>query len=291
MNCPFLQEARVRYCHAASIRKVLLQSAPAGEERCSSPAHKDCNVYKSRTRPDSESEICPFLHEAQVQYCAAAPVPKPVPYSESTLMRCGQSGYRYCELYLAFARPLRRSTADSVEGIELPPRLSYTPNHMWIDVNEDGAWRVGVDAFLVHCFGVFDAVTFLTPSGTQRPAAVLSAAGIDLHITFPHVLPISACNVYLRADPSRVATAPYTHGWLFRGDNPPGMLHGLVSGEDANRWMADEVHRAAAFAHSQIDPHMPADGGTPEHSFLQLLDRELRLRFMEEFFSPWVTRS
>jgi glycine cleavage system H lipoate-binding protein len=204
-------------------------------------------------------------------------------------MRCGQSGYRYCELYLAMARPLPR-TADSVDGIELPLRLKYTPNHMWIDVTEDGEWRIGIDAFLAHCFGQFDSVTFITQGGTQRPSAVLSSGGTEVHITFPHVVPISGCNMYLRADPSRITASPYTHGWLFRGDTPPDKLSGLISGEEANQWMSGEVHRAAAFAHSQLDPQMPADGGTPEHGFVKLLPREDRLRFIDDFFSPWATR-
>jgi glycine cleavage system H lipoate-binding protein len=289
MNCPFLQEARVRYCHAAGIRKMLMQPAPAGEERCSSPEYAGCSVYKHRQTPDVPSASCPFLHESHVQYCAASPVPKPVPYSESTLMRCGQSGYRYCELYLVLARPLPK-TADSVEGIDLPPRLKYTPNHMWIDVTDDGSWRIGIDAFLAHCFGEFDGITFLTQGGMQRPAAVLTAHGTELHITFPHVVPISGCNVYLRADPSRITSAPYTHGWLFRGDSPPDRLPGLISGEEAGKWMSGEVHRASGFAHAQLDPHMPADGGIAERGFANLLPRENRLRFIDEFFSPWAAR-
>jgi glycine cleavage system H lipoate-binding protein len=180
-----------------------------------------------------------------------------------------------------------------VDGIDLPLRLHYTPNHMWIEVAEDGAWRIGIDALLAHSLGEVEAVTFLTQGGTHRPCVVLTAAGNDVQITFPHTVPISGCNVYLRADPSRLTAAPYTQGWLFRGDTPPDRLPGLISGEEANRWMGREVHRAAAFAHSQLEhvaPGMPADGGTPERGFLRLLPREDRLRFISEFFSPWATK-
>lgn len=292
MNCPFLQEARVRYCHAAAIRKMLMQSAPAGEERCSSRAYLDCAVYKAHQTPDVPSEICPFLHESHVQYCAAAAVPKPVPYSESTVIRCGDSGYSYCDLYLAFARP-RPKAGESVEGLELPAGLLYTPNHMWIDVAEDGTWRIGVDALLAHSLGDVDAVTFLTQGGTQRPSAVLTADGTDVQITFPYFVPIAGCNMYLRADPARLTAAPYTQGWLFRGDTPPERLEGLIPGAEAQQWMGSEVHRSAAFAHSQLDqtaPGMPADGGTPERGFLRHLRHEDRLRFISEFFSPWATK-
>jgi glycine cleavage system H lipoate-binding protein len=271
---------------------MLMQTAPAGEERCSSCSHVECAVYKSHQAPEILSGTCPFLHESHVQYCSAAAVPKPVPYSESTLIRCGHSGYRYCELYLAFARPLPRRE-EAVEGLDLPPQLRYTPNHMWLDVADDGTWRIGVDSLLAHSLGQVDAVTFLTQGGTHRPAVVLTADGTDVQVTFPHLMPISGCNVYLRADPSRLTAAPYTHGWLFRGDTPPERLNGLIPGEDANRWMSGEVHRAAAFVHSRLDqvaPGMPADGGTPERGFLRVVPREDRLRFLSEFFSPWARK-
>lgn len=159
---------------------------------------------------------------------------------------------------------------------------------MWIDVTDDGGWRIGVDAFLVHCFGEFESVTFIIQGGLQCPAAVLSVRGTEVPIIFPHLLPTSGCNMYLRADPSRIAAAPYTQGWLFRGDTPPDRLPGLFSGEEAKQWMSAEADRASVFAHSQLDLRMPADGGAPGHGFLRLLKCEDRLRFINFFFSPWA---
>ena len=287
MKCPFLQEAHVRYCHAAAIRKLLMQSAPAGDERCSSAAHTECGVYQARQAPAGPSTFCPFLHESHVQYCAASAVPRPVPYSESTLMRCGHAGYQYCDVYLAFQHR-RPQPGECVDGIDLPLRLQYTANHMWLDIADDGTWRIGVDALLTHALGDVQHVTFLTQGGLQRPTIVLTAAGTDVHIAFPHVMPLAACNVYLRADPSRLSAAPYTHGWLFRGDTPPQRLDGLISGTEARRWMSGELDRVAAFAHTRLNevaPGMPADGGTPESGFLQLLPHESRLRFIADFFT------
>jgi glycine cleavage system H lipoate-binding protein len=293
MKCPFLQETRVRYCHVAGIRKMLMQTEASAEERCSTPAFLDCAVYRAHEPAVAASHRCPFLNESHVQFCAAAAIPKLVPYSESSLIRCGSSGYRYCDVYLAFARPSPRPE-ECVDGLAVPGNLRYTPNHMWIDVAEDGAWRIGIDALLAHALGDIEAITFVTESGLQRPSAVFTVSGMDLTITFPHLMPIAGCNTYLRADPTRVVTAPYTHGWLFRGDRPTRMLDGLISGEQAPRWLASELQRASEFAHEQIHhvaPGMPADGGTLDRGFLMHLRREDRVRFCNAFFSHWAGRS
>jgi len=234
------------------------------------------------------------LHESHVQYCGAGAVPHLVPFSEATLTRCGQSAFRYCDVYLQFARPAGSgSGADDVDGIEFPAALRYTPNHLWIDVAEDGSWRIGVDGLLAHALGRVDAVSYLTKPGRIRPSAVLTAGGVDLHISFPHVVPLTMCNTWVRADPSRVTSAPYTGGWLFGGDQPPEKLDGLVTGPEASAWMRGEVQRASEFAHAQLEPEMPADGGLLDRGFAGLLPREQRLRFLNEFFSPmagWTDR-
>jgi glycine cleavage system H lipoate-binding protein len=287
MNCPFLHEAQVRYCHAAPLRKPLMQIAPAAEERCSSREWVDCAVWRGQTAPDKAADRCPFLHIGHVQFCTAASWHKPVPYSESTLIRCGQVGFRYCEAYLSFARPVPVAE-ESVDGIEVPRRLRYTPNHMWIDVAEDGSWRAGIDGLFAHALGSLDAITFLTDSGRQKPAAVLTAAGFDLAAVFPHVLPIAGCNVYLRADPSRVVASPYTAGWLFRGDSASQMMDDLIPGDQAGEWMEKEIRRASAFVHDRVQrttAGFAADGGTLEEGLLQRLTRDDRLRFGNMFFS------
>jgi glycine cleavage system H protein len=292
MNCPFLQEARVRFCHAASFRKMLLQSSPAAEERCSSADFPDCPVYRGHagawTRP--EGDRCPYLHESMVQFCAATSAPRPVPWSESTLIRCGQSGFRFCEVYLSFAHPLP-APEDTAEGIDLPRNLRYTPNHMWIDVADDGSWRIGIDGLLAHALGHVNSIEFLTGPGTNRPAAVLTSGQTEVQIAFPAELPVAATNTYLRADPGRVADAPYTSGWLFRGDRCPAEapLPDLIPGDGAREWMLAELASVARFAHEAIpalNEGAMADGGMPERGFLNELPRPDRLRCVNTFFSP-----
>ena len=104
MTCPFLTEARVKYCRTSSIRK-LIPAAQAGqaEERGSSERHGECPIFRQQPeQPEvSSSKACPLLYESLMQYCGAAPVAKFVAYSESLLSRCGNDGHGYCELCAA----------------------------------------------------------------------------------------------------------------------------------------------------------------------------------------------
>ena len=118
--------------------------------------------------PEDASGTCPYLGESLMQYCAAAPVMKIVPYSESLLSRCGTDGYRYCELYLGMAHP--GLDAEEVDGIALPEWLRYSANHMWVDVTEDGTCHAGIDAFLSRALGRIDRISYVWQSGRHRPS-------------------------------------------------------------------------------------------------------------------------
>src|SRR5207253_2648693 len=128
MCCPFLREGRAQYCHAAAVRKLILNGpGAAAGGRCTSTAHRECALVREEDHP---ADRCAHLEEIHVQYCGAAPVAKLVPFSESQLSRCTSGGYRYCDSYLALARPRK--------GLEAPPDLLYAPNHMWLDAADDG---------------------------------------------------------------------------------------------------------------------------------------------------------
>lgn len=69
MRCSFLKEGRALYCHAAPVRKLILEGpGVSGAGRCESPNYYLCElVGKDEERRDS----CPHLEEIQVQYCGA----------------------------------------------------------------------------------------------------------------------------------------------------------------------------------------------------------------------------
>lgn len=281
MTCPFLREAQVKFCRTAAVRKLIpLSLAAKTGEKCGSAEHTSCAVFREQQPEDAGSTgACPYLRESLMQYCGAAPVARFVPYSESLISRCGNDGYRYCELYLGMAHPALGEPAD---GLAVPDWLRYSANHMWLDVTEDGFCHAGIDAFLSRAVGKVDRISYVWQKGVRRPSAVLTVNGMDLEVVFPNAFNLTGCNLYLRADPSRLASEPYTGGWMFEGTPLPGTTDGLVQGAAARGWMEREKQRINEFLQQQSG--CTADGGEPARGVLRGLEREQALALYHEFF-------
>ncbi|MDD5562281.1 MAG: hypothetical protein PHQ91_01075 [Thermoanaerobaculaceae bacterium] len=316
MSCPFLREENVKYCVASAFRKMIPESArDAGHERCSSAAYRDCPAAAAKVGGSPIADRCPFLDDADVEFCAAAPVATYVPVNDSLPSRCTSAGHLYCDLFLATADPGRVHRTGSVVlpgssgsgrrtvvvgGIPVPAYLSYAPNHMWLDRAGDGRCHVGIDAFLAEVVGRVDAISFVRPGrGAAQPIAVLTVNGVEMHLVFPHEMEDVTANTCLRADPSRLTADPYGAGWLFAGVDPtttgapPGAAAsaGLIAGENAARWFVAEGGRLRAFVQQRIEP--PADGarvmaggGRVAPGLAARLERDLLIALFNEFFSP-----
>jgi glycine cleavage system H lipoate-binding protein len=274
MPCPFLREGRARYCHVADFRKLILDSPGASDGgRCTSPAYRECSLVKE---VDGAPGRCPHLEEIHVQYCGASPVSKLVPFSETQLSRCAGSGHRYCDSYLALARPRKTIT--------MPAGLLYAPNHLWLDVSEDGLCHVGVDAFLAETVKTLDGVTFVNSNGTHRPAVALTVNGVEWPMQFPNPLLIQTVNAKVRSEPARVTADPYGSGWLFEGWEVPGRTRsGLIGGRQAAAWMEEEKHRLAGWVNETQE--VAGDGGYAAPGVARMLSRTDLVRLLQQFFA------
>jgi glycine cleavage system H lipoate-binding protein len=299
MRCPFLKEARVKYCEKSAFRKMIRISGDVAEETCSSGRYKQCSVYQ-RYADDSDDKQCPYLRESLTQYCAAASVPRFIPYSESLLSRCGNDAYRYCDAYLGMAHPPAASGVEkgdyAVDGIRMPNWLYYSTNHFWLHKAKDGSCHLGIDGLLARVLGTVERITFLTQPGVRRPAAVLAARGVDLEVIFPNSLLLTACNLYLRANPARLTVDPYGMGWLFQGAELPGqaaVTSGLIRGDAILPWIRHEIDRMSDFLtecrSSQHGEPLANDGGVVNADVLRGLSRDETLRLFHEFF--WGLRA
>lgn len=187
-----------------------------------------------------------------------------------------------------------------VEGVLVRKDLLYAANHMWAEVSEDGTVHIGVDAFLAGLLGSIDRITFVTAQGIQRPTAVFTVNGTDVHLVFPVKMQITGVNTALRTYPSRLFSDPYTHGWLFEGTDldvandtaAADAASRLITGRDAVRWMTEEVRRVAEFVHRLSRASAPvgmvlmADGGNAQPGVARLFSRDQLLQLFNEFFSP-----
>lgn len=294
MNCPFLKEARVKYCEKSAFRKMIPIAGNVAQETCSSVRYAECAVYR-RNAEDSQEAQCPYLRESRAQYCAASAVSRLIPYSEPKLSRCGSDSYRYCDVYLGAANPPAPSAGAKrdclVGGIRVPNWLHYSANHMWLDAAKGGSCHFGLDAFLTRVLGTVERITFLKQTGVHRPSAVLTVRGVDLEVVFPNPILLTASNLYLRANPAKLTADPYGMGWLFQGVQLPGqppVTAGLIRGDASVPWIEREIGRMSAFlAECWVSRHgavLMNDGGVFSPDILRELNREETLRLFHEFF-------
>jgi len=274
MSCPFLKQGRAQYCHAAPVGKMILEGPGYSPEgRCESPEYFRCELVKS---DQPLGERCPHLEEVHVQYCGVATPTKLIPFSESQLSSCTTPGYRYCDSYLALARPHGALSA--------PADLLYSANHFWLAAEETGLCHIGIDAFMADFIGNADGVTFVTTHGTEQPTVALTVHGVEWPLTFPNLLRIHKVNGHLRGDPSRLTADPYGSGWLFSGWELPGQTrNGLISGHSAAAWTEEERERLAQTVHTTLQ--LTCDGGHAVKGVGQLLSRQHLVRLLQHFFS------
>lgn len=316
MKCPFLRDANVKYCEASVYRKMILKAgSDAGSERCSSPAYRACPAAVPRLSGEAARSQCPFLHEARTEFCGAAAVAKYIPATNDLLSRCNSDGHFYCELFLAHADPQgerrphqeRRAAGVAartprVDGMPVPENLSYAPNHMWLDVADDGICHVGLDAFAARVIAGVERISFISTSAVRRPVAVLTVNGVDMQMVFPNPVNVTAVNAYLRTAPSRVIEDPYGTGWLFEGFEPAAagrrsgtIREGLIDGTSAGAWFRAEADRLNEFVHQRTarpdrdGAAFMADGGSVAEGLTAHLDREDLLRLVNDFFAPQRT--
>ncbi len=276
MPCPFLTEGRAQYCHAAPMHKLILDGPGVTAGLCASAQYRECALVN---RNSTQLDHCPHLEEVHVQYCAASPITKLIPFSDSQLSSCTSGRYRYCDSYLARARP---------HATTVPPQLLYTPNHFWLDIDDSGLCHIGVDDFLADVVEKVEGIVFASSQGMHCPGLTLTIHGLQWPMFFPNLMVIHGVNSRVRSDPGRLTADPYGAGWLFEGQEVAGMTReGLVSGRKAAAWQSGERERLAGEVHEM---HAPGcDGGTPVRGIARLLSRRDLLCLLQDFFgdSGW----
>jgi len=303
MRCPFLREAQIESCRASEFSKTVARREEDNETgRCSSPSFVSCPAIKEYKEESPIHSHCPFLQESLTRYCSAAPVTKYVPYDNSSSSRCGNSNHRYCELFLETAD--KDNDVYSVDGIRAASWLFYSPNHMWIDIDEEGFCHIGIDAFLTKALGNIDRLSFSTTRGYSRPSVSITANENNFQLIFPKEIFVSAFNGNLRAAPDRVSNEPYTNGWLFEGIagrnrttpiNATEVSKGFISGKDIRVWMQNESRRLSEFMRTRKTNHngdessSMNDGGTFSEGVLRFLDEREVKSVYNSFFSPNLT--
>ncbi len=237
-----------------------------------------------------------------MQFCSAVAVPTYVPYSEAPLSRCGSDNHAYCDVFLYFMESEHEDSPTPLRAVDVAPSegVSYSHNHMWIDVHEDRTCHIGIDAFLAKFLHSIEQLTYVTTKAACNPTAVVTVHGTDLQLVFPHKVHLTAVNTRVRARPSVALSHPYTHGWLFEGtilsDQPVRFAASQdgdkVGNAQARRWLGQETRRLTEYVHSTLlagrnnGVVTMMDGGQWSETLITQLTRDELLQLWNTFFNP-----
>lgn len=271
-------------------------------ERCSSIAWNSCPAAIQHNEEHPSVDHCPFLQESLVQYCSAVTMPLYIPFSETSLSRCGNGGHSYCEVFLsAYGSELQKTSGKrSLQPDEQATDMFFANNHMWMKAHPDGTCHIGVDKFLVEMLPEIERLNYTTEKGTCLPSAIVTVCGADVELKFPRKLQLKRVNTYLRARPADIVRDPYTLGWMFEGIEPEkGVTRSteanLIKGSNARKWMVQESLRLTDYVRDNIlsgrsrEFVTMLDGGIVSKDLLHHLTREEILLLFREFFSLTTT--
>ncbi len=103
--------------------------------------------------------------------------------------------------------------------MSLPQHLSYSKDHEWVDLSDDGVATVGITDYAQGQLG--DVVFVEIPAaGTTvikgTDAAVVESVKAASDVFTPVSGTVTEANAALTEDPALVNTAPETDGWFFK---------------------------------------------------------------------------
>ncbi len=303
MRCPYLREAQVKWCRAGPIWKQIVRHVGmALHERCTSGEWMTCPTAKALHEDCPSLTHCPFLQETLAQYCSAFGISKFIPYNEVTPSRCSTGNHSYCQVFLA-SSSVQASTQPARSSRFAVPQeknIFFTPNHMWMHVEDGGSVHIGVDAMLAGILGKVSGVSFITSSSVCYPAALLSFGGTRVRLTFPLKIRQTGTNGSVVSHPQLVTTYPYSRGWLFEGSHQDaggirgGLLpaEGLMRQDHAEQWIADEQQSLQQYVRDELVSMSATkmlrmmDGGILRNDWISFLSKKKMAILFYEFFSP-----
>ena len=197
MPCPFLREGRARYCHAAPVRKLILDGPGATEGgRCASAQYVECELAAKK---QDASAIAVRIWKKSA--CSIAEFHRLRNWCRSAIRNFQVAPATHIVIAIPTCIWHTRTSTP-------PPNLLYSQNHFWLDAEESGLCHIGVDGFFADIAGTVDGVTFVSSRGTHCPALALTVHGVEWPMSFPNPLMIQKVNSRVRSDPTRLTADP-----------------------------------------------------------------------------------
>jgi len=130
-------------------------------------------------------------------------------------------------------------------GFYIDEHYSYYRNHMWLKLERNGKYRVGLDDFAGRLLGELDHIHIPGPGRKVGAGEFFWSAQHeygDLEFASPLEGIIDGVNYDAVIDPSLITSDPYGKGWLMliEPENIRKATGNLFQSSEARAWMAEE---------------------------------------------------
>jgi glycine cleavage system H lipoate-binding protein/ABC-type phosphate transport system substrate-binding protein len=143
-------------------------------------------------------------------------------------------------------------TAFYEDSVSVPKGIFFDKSHTWAFMEKDGTVKLGIDDFLQHITGTLTQIKMKNPGDKIKKGdhlLTINQKGKQLNIYAPVTGIIIEQNSQLLADPSKLNSAPYSDGWVYKIEPANWLrdLQFLFMSDIYNEWLKKEFSRLKDF--------------------------------------------
>ncbi len=163
-------------------------------------------------------------------------------------------------------------------GFYIDDQFSYYRNHMWLKLERNGKYRVGIDDFAGRLLGELDHIHIPGPGKKIDIGEFFWSAQHeygDLEFASPLEGVIDGVNYDAIIDPSLITSDPYGKGWLMliEPENVVKTTGNLFQNSEARAWIAEESKILNNSIHSSATSTMH-DGAIAAENIAKNIDKD-----------------
>jgi glycine cleavage system H lipoate-binding protein len=186
----------------------------------------------------------------------------------------------------AIFRNALKSYLEGLHAVVVPQDRMYNRSHYWVQENETGKYRIGINHILANFFQpILSIVVSKAPSSIRRhdPFCWIILPGGAITLRSPIDATIFKFNPALQHKPNLLGMSPFGEGWIMEITTKTKRLHGFSSAPDSRqnteRTMRNIEH---SFTHAFRHNHPLAattlfDGGIGVNSIESILSPKVYL--------------
>lgn len=167
------------------------------------------------------------------------------------------------------------AAANRYGWFTVPDGLRFHRGHSWVQPEEDGLFRVGIDDFARRLLGRPASVRLPRAGDLLRQGETgwsLEVDGHDIDMLSPLPGEVAQINQAALDSPELVSDDPFGDGWLLKIRTEPASaaLKNLLPENLVRAWMEDTSNRLSTLSGGELGPVLQ-DGGPPVFGFARQL--------------------